>query len=148
MSEEKACPKCGSEYLQTNSDGSLEFACHSVDSGDRKIVAAYFFESPRCSNNQLTAAHSREQVLQKRVRELEGLLKCAEADETHFLPGNSRQITLDDLLSLLSSYRLDFREGEIPGDEYFAAWERQARKALSGWMESVLATNPQAEEPA
>jgi hypothetical protein len=43
--------------------------------------------------------------------------------------------TVDDVLSLLSAYIADFMPAEsVPGDEYFGAWERQARKVVEPIM--------------
>ena len=45
--------------------------------------------------------------------------------------------TVDDVLSLLSAYIADFLPDDVcPGDEYFGAWERQARKVVEPIMES------------
>jgi hypothetical protein len=44
--------------------------------------------------------------------------------------------TVDDVLSLLSAYIADFLPDEVcPGDEYYAAWERQARPVIEHIMQ-------------
>jgi len=45
--------------------------------------------------------------------------------------------TVDDVLSLLSAYIADFLPDDVcPDDEYFGAWERQARRVIGPLMES------------
>jgi hypothetical protein len=44
--------------------------------------------------------------------------------------------TVDDVLSLLSAYIADFLPDDVcPGDEYFGAWERQARRVVGPIMQ-------------
>lgn len=47
--------------------------------------------------------------------------------------------TVNDVLSLLSAYIADFLPAECcPGDEYFAAWERQARKVVEPLVQQLV----------
>jgi hypothetical protein len=46
--------------------------------------------------------------------------------------------TVNDVLSLLSAYIADFLPDDVcPGDEYFGAWERQARKVIAPMMQRL-----------
>lgn len=71
------------------------------------------------------------------IKRLRGLLEpCRHDTDTQADAGYPR--TVNDVLSLLSAYIADFMpEDACPGDEYFAAWERQARKIVAPIMEEI-----------
>jgi hypothetical protein len=73
--------------------------------------------------------------LRKENTVLRGLLEPCRAD-TDAQTDSSYPRTVNDVLSLLSAYIADFLPDDVcPGDEYFAAWERQARKVIHPIME-------------
>jgi hypothetical protein len=79
------------------------------------------------------------------IERLRGLLEPCRPD-TDAQVDASYPKTVDDVLSLLSAYICDFMPAEsVPGDEYFAAWERQARRVVGPIMEQLAEARAECE---
>ena len=77
-------------------------------------------------------------ALTKGADEIERLRKLLEPcrPDTDAQTDPSYPKTVDDVLSLLSAYIADFLPEDVcPDDEYFGAWERQARKVVGPIMQ-------------